>query len=112
MLPCQCHTSLLYLVSSLQSFFNVVIEHFQRVMSQALKSSSLLLADVFGESQSLAYTSFGYNTVYSNRHWKRYKEADCVLISFVMLDCAQVRTAILSKRYHVCVLCKNSINLY
>ena len=65
-------------MSGLQSLFNVVIERSQRVVSQALKSSSLLLVDVFGESQSLAYTSFGYNTMYGYRHWKRYKEADCL----------------------------------
>ena len=36
----------------------------------------------------------------------------CVQISYVMQDCAQVRTATLSKRYCICVLCNNSINLY
>ena len=84
------------------------------IVSQALKSSSLLLVDVFGESQSLAYTSFGYNTIYGYRHWKSYKEADCLCANFIRdaIDCAQVRIATLSKRYSVCVLCNNSINLY
>ena len=35
-----------------------------------------------------------------------------VQTSYVMLDCAQVRIATLSKRYCICVLCNNSINLY
>ena len=70
-------------MSGLQSLVNVVIERSHKVMSQALKSSSLLLADVFGESQSLAYTSFGYNTMYGSRYWKRYKEAACLCANFI-----------------------------
>ena len=35
-----------------------------------------------------------------------------VQTSYVMLDCALVRIATLSKRYCICVLCNNSINLY
>jgi hypothetical protein len=74
-LPRHYHTSILHLVASLHSLFNVIIERSRRVISQALKSSSSLLVDVFGESQTLAYTC--------SRHWKSYKEADCLYSSFV-----------------------------
>lgn len=82
-LPRRCHTSIVHLVSSLHSLFNVVIERSQKVISQALKQPSSLLADVFGESQFLAYTSFGYNTLYGSRHWKTYREADCLCANFI-----------------------------
>ena len=82
-LPRRCHTSILHLVSGSQSLFNVVIEHSQRVVSQALKTSSVLLAEIFTESQTIAYTSFGYNLMYGSRHWKSYTEADCMCANFI-----------------------------
>ena len=81
-LPRRCHTSILHLVSGLHSLFNVVIERSRRVILQALKTSGLL-AEVFAESQSLAYTSFGYNQMYGSRHWKTYTEADCLCANFI-----------------------------
>ena len=42
-----------------------------------------LLCDVFGESQSLVYTSFGYNALYGYRHWKNYSDTDGLCATFI-----------------------------
>ena len=86
-LPSCCHTSILNLVASLHSIFNVVIECSRKVIFQALKSSSSLLVDVVGESQSLAYTSFGYNALYGYRHWKNYSDTDRLCATFIRDVC-------------------------
>ena len=81
-LPRRCHTSILHLVSGLHSLSNVVIERSRQVVLQALKTSGLL-AEVFAESLSLAYTSFGYNQMYGSRHWNTYMEVDCLCANFI-----------------------------
>ena len=81
-LPRRCHTSILHLISCLHSLFNVVIERSRRVVAQAMKTSGLL-AQVFAEKQSMAYTSFGYNQMYGSRLWKIYTESDCLCANFL-----------------------------
>ena len=82
------------------------------LLGHAYSQYLLLLADVFGESQFLAYTSFGYSTIYSSTGRDTRKLFVCVLTSFAMLDCTLLRTAILSKRYCARVLSKNFNILY
>ena len=60
----------------------IVIERSRRVVAQAMKTSGLL-AQVFAESQSMAYTSFGYSQLYGSRHWKTYTEVDCLCANFI-----------------------------
>ena len=81
MLPCHSHTSILHLVSSLHSLFNVAAHHIT-----GFKSS-------LWESQFLTYTSFGYIV------WHQAMEEELtvyVKTSFVMLDCALLRTSIIA----------------
>ena len=94
MLPCRCHTSILHLVSSLHRLF---IKHSHRVILQALSSPlhCWLIC-----SQLLVYTSFGYNTMYGGRHWKRYPEADALCANFICdatLCAGLLKTAMLSR---------------
>ena len=53
------------------------------LISSALTGSSKLLADIFRESNTLVYTSFGYNSMYGQRHWKCYTDAEKLCSAFI-----------------------------
>ena len=82
-LPCQCHTAILHIVSSLCSLYNIVINCSMKVISMANKSSSSLLVGVFSESLLLSFTSFEYNSLNGQQHWRNYKDADQLCANFV-----------------------------
>jgi hypothetical protein len=76
----------------------LIIERSRRVISQALKSSSSLLVDAFGESQFLVYTSFGYIILCTAVGTGRATRKLTVFVQAlsVMSDCALWRTVISS----------------
>ena len=83
LLPRQCHTAILHLVSNMHSVFNSTISRSNKLISSALTGSSKLLADIYRESSTLVYTSFGYNSMYGQRHWKCYTDAEKLCSAFI-----------------------------
>ena len=57
-LPRRCHAGILHCIGGVRSIYNVVIEHCSKL--------------VYDEATTLVYTSAGYNSWCSARHW-RYK---------------------------------------
>ena len=83
LVPRQCHTVILHFVSNMHSVFNTTISRSMKLISSALTGSSKLLVDIFKESSTLVYTSFGYNSVHGQRHWKCYTDAEKLCSAFI-----------------------------
>ena len=82
-LPRHCHTSILHCVSSGSSVFNTVLGRSSQLVASSEKKGSNLLIDVFTDSPSLVYTSFGYNSVYYHRHRRNYRDCDKMCDAFI-----------------------------
>ena len=82
-LPQTCHTGILHCVAQLESMYNVVIRRSANLVASALKSQSPLLNDIFVTSQHLAFTSVGYNALFSSRHRKSYSMQDKLCAQFI-----------------------------
>ena len=75
-LPRNSHTAILHCTARLYSIFNAVYLRSRELLHSALCSSSSVVRCVFLDSSYLCYTFIGYNTIYGDRHIKKYYPED------------------------------------
>ena len=77
------NVTLLFYILSVTCIVCSILPSVAQRNSFPLLSLSKLLVDIFKESSTLVYTSFGYNSVHGQRHWKCYTDAEKLCSAFI-----------------------------
>ena len=83
-LPRRGHTAILHHVAGVSSIYNnMIITCCKKLVASARRVGSQLLRDVLSEASTLVYTNVGYNSFYSEKHWKKYSDCDELCANFI-----------------------------
>ena len=82
-LPSNSHTSIVLKTAKISFLHNMILNRFEKFISLCMESDNPVVKYVFFDSVNLAYSSIGYNCLYSHSHVKHFTEHDLYVSSMI-----------------------------